>query len=170
MLARGVASAGAHTVRSMTNAAAGGQAGVGILAMDAYFPGRYVHQTDLETADGVGAGKYTIGEQAFRNLNLTLPNRPILTRTRGLIRACLDPIYSICAIGTRRACDTCRGNAGPGGVGSTARQRNGTVASPEVPQLTQAQDLIGYVSYIHCMIWKWSVMLLRFGAKSRQRQ
>lgn len=35
---------------------------VGILAMDAYFPGRYVSQGDLEQADGVGAGKYTIGE------------------------------------------------------------------------------------------------------------
>jgi hypothetical protein len=30
--------------------------------MDAYFPGRFVNQTDLEAHDGVGAGKYTIGE------------------------------------------------------------------------------------------------------------
>ncbi|KAA0159329.1 hypothetical protein FNF31_04917 [Cafeteria roenbergensis] len=42
---------------------------VGILAMDAYFPGRYVSQDDLEQADGVSSGKYTIGlgqkEMAF---------------------------------------------------------------------------------------------------------
>lgn len=41
----------------------------GILAMDVYFPHRCVAQSELETADGVGAGKYTIGlgqqEMAF---------------------------------------------------------------------------------------------------------
>lgn len=33
---------------------------VGILAMDAYFPQRFVNQTDLEVADGC-VGKYTKG-------------------------------------------------------------------------------------------------------------
>ncbi|KAI7861538.1 putative 3-hydroxy-3-methylglutaryl coenzyme A synthase [Spinellus fusiger] len=34
---------------------------VGILAMEMYFPSRYVEQTEMETFDGVSAGKYTIG-------------------------------------------------------------------------------------------------------------
>jgi len=35
--------------------------GVGIQAIDIYFPQRYVDQTELETHDGVSSGKYTIG-------------------------------------------------------------------------------------------------------------
>lgn len=42
---------------------------VGILAMEAYVPSRFVSQTELEAADGVGHGKYTVGlgqkEMAF---------------------------------------------------------------------------------------------------------
>jgi len=34
---------------------------VGILAMEIYFPAQYVDQTELETFDGVSAGKYTKG-------------------------------------------------------------------------------------------------------------
>eukprot|EP00850_Spirogloea_muscicola_P007470 SM000038S14283 [mRNA] locus=s38:28726:32526:+ [translate_table: standard] len=34
---------------------------VGILAMEVYFPPTYVEQAELETHDGVSAGKYTIG-------------------------------------------------------------------------------------------------------------
>lgn len=34
---------------------------VGVLAADTYFPQRYVCQTKLESADGVSAGKYTVG-------------------------------------------------------------------------------------------------------------
>eukprot|EP01033_Poteriospumella_lacustris_P007059 gene7059-5083_t len=34
---------------------------VGILAMEVYFPHTYVDQTELEVANGVSAGKYTIG-------------------------------------------------------------------------------------------------------------
>ncbi len=34
---------------------------VGILAMDAYFPKQVVSQEDLEVADEVSTGKYTIG-------------------------------------------------------------------------------------------------------------
>jgi len=34
---------------------------VGILAMDIYFPSQYVDQAELETFDGVSAGKYTLG-------------------------------------------------------------------------------------------------------------
>ena len=34
---------------------------VGILAMEVYFPSTYVSQPDLEAANGVSAGKYTIG-------------------------------------------------------------------------------------------------------------
>jgi len=34
---------------------------VGILAMEVYFPSTYVKQTELETANGVSAGKYTLG-------------------------------------------------------------------------------------------------------------
>ena len=34
---------------------------VGIVAMEIYFPYTYVEQTELETFDGVSAGKYTIG-------------------------------------------------------------------------------------------------------------
>ena len=34
---------------------------VGILAMDVYFPHRYVAQADLEEADGIPKGKYEIG-------------------------------------------------------------------------------------------------------------
>jgi len=34
---------------------------VGILAMDIYFPAQYVDQSELETYDGVSAGKYTVG-------------------------------------------------------------------------------------------------------------
>lgn len=33
----------------------------GILAAEVYVPNRCVNQSDLEIADGVGAGKYTIG-------------------------------------------------------------------------------------------------------------
>lgn len=36
-------------------------AGVGIHAIDMYFPKQYVDQTDLESFNGVSAGKYTIG-------------------------------------------------------------------------------------------------------------
>ena len=42
---------------------------VGILAMEAYVPKRFVSQDDLESFDGVGKGKYTVGlgqrEMAF---------------------------------------------------------------------------------------------------------
>jgi hydroxymethylglutaryl-CoA synthase len=34
---------------------------VGILGLEVYFPSTYVSQVDLETANGVSAGKYTIG-------------------------------------------------------------------------------------------------------------
>jgi len=34
---------------------------VGIIAMDIYFPHQYVDQAELETHDGVSAGKYTVG-------------------------------------------------------------------------------------------------------------
>lgn len=34
---------------------------VGILAIELYFPYQYVDQTELETFDGVSAGKYTVG-------------------------------------------------------------------------------------------------------------
>ena len=34
---------------------------VGILGIDVYFSKSYVSQTELETANGVSAGKYTIG-------------------------------------------------------------------------------------------------------------
>ena len=34
---------------------------VGILALEIYFPYQYVDQAELETYDGVSAGKYTIG-------------------------------------------------------------------------------------------------------------
>jgi hypothetical protein len=37
---------------------------VGILAMETYMSQRYVSQTALEKADGVSAGKYTIGARA----------------------------------------------------------------------------------------------------------
>ncbi|CAM9833453.1 unnamed protein product [Choristocarpus tenellus] len=36
-------------------------ANVGILAADVYFPSTYVAQADLEVANGVAAGKYTVG-------------------------------------------------------------------------------------------------------------
>lgn len=35
--------------------------GVGIIAIEAYFPSQYVDQADLEQYDGVSAGKYTAG-------------------------------------------------------------------------------------------------------------
>jgi hydroxymethylglutaryl-CoA synthase len=35
--------------------------GVGILAMEVYFPKCYVKQSDLEEANGVSKGKYTAG-------------------------------------------------------------------------------------------------------------
>lgn len=34
---------------------------VGILAMEVYFPSTYISQKELEQANGVSAGKYTIG-------------------------------------------------------------------------------------------------------------
>lgn len=34
---------------------------VGIIALEIYFPSQYVDQSQLETFDGVSAGKYTIG-------------------------------------------------------------------------------------------------------------
>ena len=34
---------------------------VGILAIEVYFPSNFVMQTDLEQANAVSAGKYTIG-------------------------------------------------------------------------------------------------------------
>jgi hydroxymethylglutaryl-CoA synthase len=36
-------------------------AGVGILGIEVYFPKTYVKQTEMEAANGVSAGKYTIG-------------------------------------------------------------------------------------------------------------
>ncbi|CAB3374397.1 Hypothetical predicted protein [Cloeon dipterum] len=36
-------------------------AGVGIIAIEAYFPSQFVDQTELEQFDGVSAGKYTVG-------------------------------------------------------------------------------------------------------------
>jgi len=35
--------------------------GVGIIAIEAYFPSQYVDQAELEQFDGVSAGKYTAG-------------------------------------------------------------------------------------------------------------
>ncbi|XP_059491185.1 hydroxymethylglutaryl-CoA synthase 1 [Neocloeon triangulifer] len=35
--------------------------GVGIIAIEAYFPSQFVDQTELEQFDGVSAGKYTVG-------------------------------------------------------------------------------------------------------------
>jgi hydroxymethylglutaryl-CoA synthase len=34
---------------------------IGILAMEVYFPSSYVLQADLEEANAVSAGKYTVG-------------------------------------------------------------------------------------------------------------
>lgn len=34
---------------------------IGILGMEIYFPRYYVEQADLEKADGVSEGKYTVG-------------------------------------------------------------------------------------------------------------
>ncbi|CAG8613604.1 22066_t:CDS:2 [Dentiscutata erythropus] len=34
---------------------------VGILAIEIYFPKRFIDQAELEQFDGVSAGKYTIG-------------------------------------------------------------------------------------------------------------
>ncbi len=50
---------GCRRVRHYT--APSGAADVGVLAMETYFPSRYVDQKDLEAADGVGANKYRIG-------------------------------------------------------------------------------------------------------------
>lgn len=69
---------------------------VGILAMDAYFPGRYVSQGDLEQADGVGAGKYTIGEA---KLHATVVEAPAVNLTL-LAAACLG--LPACAQWARR--------------------------------------------------------------------
>ena len=45
-----------------SNHAAGGWPdNVGIVAMDIYFPAQFVEQSELETHDGVSAGKYTVG-------------------------------------------------------------------------------------------------------------
>ena len=43
--------------------AAGGEGGknAGILAMEVYFPSTFVSQADLEAANGVATGKYTLG-------------------------------------------------------------------------------------------------------------
>ncbi len=57
MVKRWAAKAGGAT-RSFGTA---GASNVGILAMDSYISGRYVDQAKLETADGVSAGKYTVG-------------------------------------------------------------------------------------------------------------
>lgn len=34
---------------------------VGVLALETYIPSRFVSQTELEKADGISAGKYTVG-------------------------------------------------------------------------------------------------------------
>lgn len=47
--------------RSLTSASWTPSNDVGILAMDVYFPSKYVAQEDLERYDGVAAGKYTKG-------------------------------------------------------------------------------------------------------------
>ena len=47
--------------RSLTSASWTPTKDVGILAMDVYFPNRYVKQSDLEKFDGVSTGKYTKG-------------------------------------------------------------------------------------------------------------
>lgn len=46
---------------SVTPPSTGWPENVGILAVDIYFPAQYVDQTELESHDGVSAGKYTIG-------------------------------------------------------------------------------------------------------------
>lgn len=45
----------------MSSIPASDATGVGVLAMEVYFPSGYVKQTDLETENGVSQGKYTIG-------------------------------------------------------------------------------------------------------------
>ena len=47
--------------RAFTAAAAAAPSSVGILAAELYVPSRFVAQSALETADGVSAGKYTVG-------------------------------------------------------------------------------------------------------------
>ena len=63
---------------------------VGILGIEAYVPKRYVSQADLETYDGVGKGKYTIGlgqkEMAFVDDRCVGP-RPLPPRVQGVDRA-----------------------------------------------------------------------------------
>ena len=44
--------------------------GVGILAMEAYVPSRFVAQSALEEADGIAKGKYTIGASSCGLSNL----------------------------------------------------------------------------------------------------
>lgn len=62
---------------------------VGILAMETYVPTRYVCQKELEAADGVGAGKYTIGlgqrEMAFVDDRCVVPFRIYVFRGRNSI-------------------------------------------------------------------------------------
>ena len=49
-------------VRAVARLGAGARpANVGILAMETYIAGRYIAQETLEAADGVSAGKYTVG-------------------------------------------------------------------------------------------------------------
>eukprot|EP01031_Cornospumella_fuschlensis_P030606 gene30606-36982_t len=50
-----------HVEVNGSNGINNGENNVGILAMEVYFPSTYVTQTDLEKANNVSAGKYTIG-------------------------------------------------------------------------------------------------------------
>ena len=45
----------------LSNMSATTENNVGILAMEVYFPSSYVTQVDLEVANNVSAGKYTLG-------------------------------------------------------------------------------------------------------------
>jgi len=50
-----------NRVMSLANSHTNWPKDVGIVNMEVYFPSQYVDQTELETHDGVSAGKYTIG-------------------------------------------------------------------------------------------------------------
>ena len=65
--------------------------GVGIHAMDMYFPKQYVSQTDLEVHNKVSAGKYTIG----------------LGQTKMAFCTDREDIYSVCLSGKRIIFTSC---------------------------------------------------------------
>ena len=67
---------------------------VGVLAMETYIPSRFVSQSELEKADNISAGKYTVGE--YLVVLLMLWNRQEFCCTNCVARRSRTTPHGIC--------------------------------------------------------------------------